>query len=556
MKRAGLRIPTILLLAAVACLSQQTEQLRHTTSDGRLAPILGNLGTLHMSVTTKHSDAQKFFDQGVRLLYGFNHAEALRSFREAARIDDSCAMAFWGQALALAPNINDSAIGPDREQQGYDAIREALKRRRNANAKEQALIDALAVRFAEKPTEGERQALNQAYASAMKKVRKRFPKDPDVAVLYADAVMNTRPWDYWTKDGKPQPGIHDAKVTLEQTMQRFPDHPGALHIYIHLVEASDHVDQAVSAADRLGSLMPGAGHIVHMPSHVYIRVGRYGDAADANVKAIKADEAYITQCRAQGIYPAGYYPHNVHFLAAAVVMEGRRDEALRAARKAASIHNHDVPEGLVGFAHLLEALPSLVMVRFGQWGDILTMPKPSDGRPFVSAMHHFARGMALSATGKPEGAEAELAALEAIAHGSAIKAFKILDVNSLGDIAPIGVAMLRGDIAEKARAYAIALREFRRAVELEDSLLYSEPPEWFLQPRQYLGNAYLQAGKHQDAERVFRADLRRHRGNGWALRGLEQSLRMQGRTAEANDVSSQFARAWKRADIELTTARF
>jgi tetratricopeptide (TPR) repeat protein len=556
MKRAGLRIPTILLLAAVACLSQQTEQLRHTTSDGRLAPILANLGTLHVPVTTKHSDAQKYFDQGVRLLYGFNHAEALRSFREAARIDDSCAMAYWGQALALAPNINDSAIGPDREQQGYDAIREALKRRHNANAKEQALIDALTVRFAEKPPEGDRQSLNQAYASALKKVRKRFPKDPDVAVLYADAVMNTRPWDYWTKDGKPQPGIQNAKAALEQTMQRFPDHPGALHIYIHLVEASDHVDQAVSAADRLGSLMPGAGHIVHMPSHVYIRVGRYGDAADANVKAIKADEAYITQCRAQGIYPAGYYPHNVHFLAAAVVMEGRRDEALRAARKAASIHNHDVPEGLVGFAHLLEALPALVMVRFGQWGDILTMPKPSEGRPFVSAMHHFARGMALSATGKRDGAEAELAALEAIAHGSAIKAFKILDVNSLGDIAPIGVAMLRGDIAEKARAYDLALREFRRAVELEDRLLYSEPPEWFLQPRQYLGNAYLQAGKLQDAERVFREDLRRHRGNGWALRGLEQSLRGQGRTAEANDVNRQFARAWKRADIELTAARF
>jgi tetratricopeptide (TPR) repeat protein len=556
MKWNTLKLFFVLLLAPILGLGQQAGELRHTTRDGRLSPLLANLGTLHVPVTTEHADAQTYFDQGMRLLYAFNHAESLRSFREAARIDDSCAMAFWGQALALAPNINDSAIGPDREQQGYDAIREALKRRNNAGPKEMALIDALAARFSEKLPDGNRGGLNRAYATAMAKLWLRFPKDPDVAVLYADAVMNTRPWDYWTREGRPQPGIHNAQVALERTMQRFPDHPGALHIYIHLVEASDHVDKAVPAADRLGSLMPGAGHLVHMPSHVYIRVGRYGDAADANAKAIKADEAYITQCRAQGIYPAAYYPHNIHFLAAALVMEGRGEQAMKAARKAAERHDHEIPEGLVGFAHLLETLPSLVMVRFGQWDDILQAPKLVGDRPFVSAMYHFARGMAFSATRKPEAAKAELAALESIASGPAIKEFRILDVNSLADIAPIGVAMLRGDIAEKTGSFDEAIAQFRRAVEMEDSLLYSEPPDWFLQPRQYLGHAYLRAGKFEDAERVYREDLKRHRGNGWALRGLEQALRKQGKSAEADRVHHDFAQAWKRSDVQLTASRF
>ena len=547
-----IRSTLILLILPVAA----SAQLKHTTTDGRLAPLLSNLGSLHVAITTDSADAQKYFDQGMRLLYGFNHAESLRSFREAARIDDRCSMCFWGQALALAPNINDSAIGPDREQQGYKAIREALKRRDRAKDKERALIDALAVRFAEKPPGGDRTALNQAYAKEMQKVWLRFPADPEVATLYADAVMNTRPWDYWKMDGTPQPGIANAKIALDRTMRRFPNHPGALHIYIHLVEASDHVDTAVPPADRLGSLMPGAGHLVHMPSHVYIRVGRYGDAADANVRAIKADEDYISQCRAQGIYPAGYYPHNIHFLAAAVVMEGRRDEALRAAKKASAVHHHDVPEGLAGFAHLLEALPSLVMVRFGQWNEILASARRSEAPPFVTAMGHFARGMALSAHGKSAEAKAELAALEKIANGPALKDVKIMDVNSLGDIAPIGVAMLRGDIAQSAGSYDVAIAEFRRAADMEDALLYSEPPEWFLQPRQYLGHAYLEGGKLQDAERVYREDLKRHRGNGWALKGLELTLRKQGRVAEANRVLKDFKRAWKRADVLLTASRF
>jgi hypothetical protein len=287
--------------------AQRTASLSETTKDGRLTPWLENLGNLHVTIITKSPDAQRYFNQGMRLLYGFNHAEALRSFQEAARNEDGCAMAYWGQALALAPNINDSAIGPDREQQAYQAIQKTLKRRSNAHEKEKALINALAVRFGVKPVKN-RDKLNEAYVQAMRRTWLQFPKDPDIAVLYGDAVMNTRPWNYWDKDGKPQPGIADARTALETVIRDHPAHPGAHHIYIHLMEASDHLDLAVPSADRLGPLMPGAGHLVHMPSHVYIRVGRYADAADANRKAILADETYITQCRAQGIYPAGYYP--------------------------------------------------------------------------------------------------------------------------------------------------------------------------------------------------------------------------------------------------------
>lgn len=546
----------VILLFALRAEAQQTADLKPTTTDGRMAPLLKNLGSLHVPVTTRNPDTQKYFDQGMRLIYGFNHAEALRSFREAARNDDQCAMAYWGQALALAPNINDSAIGPDREQQGYEAIREALKRRSQANRKEQALIDALAARFAEKLPEGGRKDLNASYARAMEKVASRFSKDPDVVVLYVDAVMNTRPWDYWTKDGKPQPGIAGARKALERTIREYPDHPGAHHIYIHLMEASDEVDRAVPSADRLGPLVPGAGHLVHMPGHIYIRVGRYGDAAAANIKAIAADEDYIAQCRAQGIYPAAYYPHNIHFLTAALVMEGRSADALEAARKVASKHDHDVPEGLAGFAHLLEGLPLLTMVRFGQWNEIAKEAEPPADQPFVQSIYHFARGMAFSAEGKPTEARSELAAAQKLASSAELKEMKILDLNPLSDIAAIGVSILRGDIAEKAGQHEEAVAAFRRAVETEDGLLYSEPPDWFIPPRQYLAHAYLSAGKPADAERVYREDLKRHRGNGWSLRGLEESLRKQGKTAEADRVREQFQRAWQRADVRLNGSRF
>ncbi len=330
-----------LMVFALAACAQMEGGLGEKTREGRLAPKLRNLGSLHFPVTTASREAQEFINQGLTLVYAFNHAEALRSFREAARLDPACAMAYWGQALALAPNINDPAMGPDREQQAADAIAEAVKRRAAASRKEQALIDALSARFsAAQPRD--RDQLNRAYAAAMSKVYARHTADPDVATLYADAVMNTMPWNYWTKDGKPRRAVPRARAALERSCAAPPEPPWGEPLYIHLMEASRFVDAAVPSAERLGGLVPMAGHLVHMPSHVYMRVGRYPDAVDANLKAVAADEDYITQCRAQGIYPAAYYPHNIHFLNAALAMDGRSREALAAARKVAGQHGHEM----------------------------------------------------------------------------------------------------------------------------------------------------------------------------------------------------------------------
>ena len=388
----------------------------------------------------------------------------------------------------------------------------------------------------------------------MTTVYARFPDDPDVASLYADSVMNTMPWDYWTTGGLPKPGIAGARKALEGVMKRQPEHLGAHHIYIHLIEASDEVDLAVPSADRLGSLAPGAGHLVHMPAHVYIRVGRYADAVDANLRAVTADENYITQCRAQGIYTAAYYPHNIHFLNAALAMDGRSREALDSARKVATKHDHSQMAGF-GFAHSLKTLPILNMVRFARWEDVLKEPEPPEDEIFGRAMRHFGRGYALSAQGQTADAKAELAALKKASAHPSLAELKILDLNSLAKISAIAVAMLEGEIARRANEFNAAIASYRAAASMEDGLLYSEPPDWLLPPRQYLGETLLAAGRSKDAEKIYREDLKRHRDNGWSLRGLELTLRKQGRGAEAEAVRTRFSTAWSRADVMLQASR-
>ncbi|MBI4892952.1 MAG: hypothetical protein HY821_20175 [Acidobacteria bacterium] len=526
-----------------------------TTRDGRLSPLLSKLGHLNAPVSTRSSEAQKYFNQGLTLVYAFNHAEALRSFQEAARMDAGCAMAYWGQALALAPNINDSAIGPDREEQGARAIAEALHRKGGASGREAALIDALAARF-ELGGQPDRKALNERYAAAMKQVRARFPEDPDVATLFADAVMNTMPWDYW-RGNTPKPGVQEAREALERTIAKYPDHMGAHHMYIHLLEASEWVDLTVPSAERLGSLAPGAGHLVHMPSHVFIRVGRYEDAAAANERAVLADEDYITQCRAQGIYPAAYYPHNVHFLNAALVMSGRSREAIDSAFKVASRHaDHMLKQPGFGFAQLLRTIPVMTLVRFGKWQEILLQARPSAEFPYVVSMYHFARGYALAAQGKAEQARGELEAMRVAAADPTLKDEKVFDINSLEKLAGIGVAMLEGELAYRKKDWGGSMASYGKAVELEDALLYSEPPDWMLPPRQYLGAAQLAAGKYAEAEATFRADLKRHRDNGWSLKGLEMALRKEGQGGEASEVEARFRKAWNRADVRIESSRF
>lgn len=530
-------------------------ELKSTTTDGRVSPWLKNIGKFERKISTSSPEAQHFFNQGLTLYYGFNHEEAVRSFQEVARLDPECAMGFWGEALSLGPNINDSFPDEDREKRAYAAVRKALELKSGSSDVEQALIEALVPRYsAVKPAD--RKPLNVAYAKSMTRVYRHFGDDPDVATLYAESVMDTMPWAYWKKDGRPQPGTKELVAALEAVMAKFPGHPGAHHLYIHAVEASPDPDRAVAAADRLGNLVPAAGHLVHMPSHIYIRVGRYEDAAHANRRAIVADEDYITQCRAQGIYPVAYYPHNIHFLSAVLCMVGREKEAIEAARKVTSKGSH-VGCGMqgLGFVHLLRAYTLLTLVRFGKWDDIMKEAAAATDSPFVKAMQHFARGMALKGKGELDKAEVELANLKTAMADKELAALNVNDQNTLVQLSQVATELLAGEIAAKRGDFKRAIAHLKRGVALEDKLVYSEPPDWPLPVRHSLGAVLLEAGRGAEAEKVYREDLTRHRNNGWSLFGLAKSLEAQGNTDEAAKVMEQFQKSWSKAEVKLTASR-
>ena len=524
-----------------------------TPPEDRVAPLLTGIGDLHRPVTTSNPKAQKYFDQALTLLYAFNHFESERSFRQAARLDPDCAMAYWGEALALGPNINDPLPDAEREQKAYQAIQKAVSLADKAAAPDRALIAALATRYSPQP---DRPALNLAYAGAMEKLAEAYPDDPDIQVLYADALMNTTPWDYWLKGGEPKPLTRKVLAALDHVMENYPNHPGGHHLHIHAAEAAD-PDRAETSADKLGGLVPVAGHLVHMPGHIYIRVGRYEDAAKANRKAILADESYLSQCRAQGLYPTGYYPHNIHFLWAVLTMQGRGQEAIETARKAASKHTHEhMHQPGFGFPHLLSAVPMFALVRFGKFDQVLAEPEPPESMQFARAIRHFGRGMAFRAQDDVGAAEAELAPLREMAARPEFAKLKVFDVNALSSLLEIATRTLAGEIEAAKGNFDKAERLLREAAEQEDALLYSEPPDWPQPVRHSLGAVLLEAGRPADAENVYREDLVRHRGNGWALFGLMESLRAQGKTAEAAKVEKQFRKAWAEADVQLTSSRF
>jgi pimeloyl-ACP methyl ester carboxylesterase len=515
-----------------------------------LAPELSGLGTLHVPVSTATPRAQRFFDQGMRLLYAFNHTESIRAFREAARLDPSLAMAYWGQALALGPNLNAPMSG-DAGRAAYAAVQAARAAAPRATPRERALIDALAARYAPEGA-GERPALDRAYAAAMQKVAAQYPHDPDIQTLYADAAMNTMPWDYWQKDGTAKPETARLLDVLERTIATHPDHAGALHYHIHLVEASHDPDRAEHSADRLGPLMPAAGHMVHMPAHIYIRVGRYADAADANERAILADEDYLAQCQAQGLYPVSYYPHNLHFLWAAATFEGRGAVAVEAARKVAAKVPHHHAGALVWTADF-PVTPMLAYTRFGRWQDVLTEPKPPAHEPYATGIWHYGRGLAFVARGQLDRAGAELAAVTATMKHEAF-ATTLKDTPLLTNL-QIAARILEGELKLREGDAGAAIAALREAVTVEDGLPYAEPPIWHHPPRQILGAMLLETGMPADAEVVYREDLKRFRENGWSLFGLRESLRAQQRGHEAVDVQRRFERAWTRADITLTSSR-
>lgn len=516
---------------------------------GQLAPRLQNLGPHTFPVTTASHAAQAFINQGLNLAYGFNHAESGRAFREAARLDPDCAMAYWGQALVLGPNIN-AAMEASEESRARDLVQQALGLAPKASARERAYIEALTRRYT--GNAADRAANDRAYAVAMREVVQRFPDDADAAALYAEAMMDLRPWSYWTPDGRPHQGTSEVQRLLESVIQRAPNHPGALHFYIHLMEASK-PELAELAADRLLTLMPAAGHMVHMPSHIYQRLGRYSDAIRANQLAVQADEDYITQCRAQGLYPMSYYPHNIHFLWWAATMDGQRDLAMQSARKVAE----KIPDAMLVESPMLagfRAIPYYAMLRFGNWDDLLKAPAPMAPSPFLQGIWRYARGRALVAKGRLAEAERMLRELRAIAGDKALDV-PMFSPNTMASVLKIAPESLAGEIAAARKDYDRAIAHLERAVRLEDGLVYTEPAEWVYPTRHELGAVLLKAGRPAEAETVYWEDLKRNRENGWALGGLVDALNAQNRVAEAATAQERFRTAWARSDVTLVASR-
>jgi len=543
------------LFAGAAGCTQANPQndLESTVVSGQVAPRLQNLGNHKFPVTTDSARAQIFINQAVMLTYGFNHAEATRSFKEAARLDPDCAMAYWGMALVLGPNIN-LPMSPEAEPQAYTAIQKALALKKGVSAKEQAYIDALATRYSGEQNP-DRPSLDRAYAEAMRKLHERYPDDLDAATLYAESLMDLRPWNYWTRDMQPYPETREIHRVLEAVIARDPNHPGAVHYYIHAVELG-RPELAEAGAERLRSLAPGAGHLVHMPSHIFRRIGRYADASKSNENAIAADEDYIVQCRAQGVYPLAYYPHNIHFLWDSATMEGRSHTAIEAARKAAS----SIPEGAwrqVPLLHQFLVAPLFAYTRFGKWDLILSEPRPPEDSPFWTGEWHYARGLAFTATGKLDSAKNELNLLQAIAAQKSMDGLRVtFSRNGAKAILDIAVEVLAGELDAKQGDYEQAIAHLHRGVLLEDNLIYNEPPDWHVPVRQSLGAVLLDAGRADEAEAIYWQDLRLNRENGWALFGLMQSLQAQGKTEAVATVKARFDKAWKQSDVSLTASRF
>ena len=511
------------------------------------------MGTHHFPVTTRSARAQQYVDQGLAFVYGFNHDEAIRSFEEAARIDPRCAMAPWGTALALGPNYN-LPLDSERAHKARTAIDRAVALAGAATPRERAYIQALAKRYGRHPDSDDRKALDRAYANAMREVAKRYPDDLDASVLFAESLMVLRPWDLWTLDGQPQPDTEEIVATLERVLARDPGHPGANHYYIHAVEASPHPERALTAANTVAATMPDAGHIVHMPSHIYMRVGRYADAADTNTSAIKVDEAYIAAQKPAGVYAMMYYPHNVYFFWSAASMEGRSADAIKAATELGA---QVEPEMLRAMPAMEYYAPTLLFayVRFGRWKEILAAQRPSDDCPYSLAMWKHARGLALAATGKLDEAEQALAELRQAA--ARVPADRIIaDNQPAGMHLALAERVLAADIAARRGPIDEAVRALEDAVRVEDRLPYTEPPPWYQPVRHRLGLIYLRAGRLAEAEATYREDLRRNPDNGWALFGLGQTLRRSGKTNDAAAIDERLHRAWARADVRLETSAF
>jgi tetratricopeptide (TPR) repeat protein len=499
-------------------------------------------------VSTTSPEAQRWFDQGIQLLYGFNHDEAIRSFEQAAAIDPQCAMAWWGSAYARGLHINNPVMGEEQSRRAYEAAQKALAAIEGASPVEQSLIRAVATRYAW-PAPEDRQPLDEAYAAAMEQAWHAFPDDPDVGALFAESLMNLQPWDLWTAEGAPKGRALEVAAVLEKVLAKTPNHPGANHFYIHAIEASPWPERGLDAAGRLATLVPGSGHLVHMPSHIQIRTGRYAQAVTSNEKAIAADQAYLAKAPPPEFY-AVYFLHNAHFLAYAAMMEGRYATALEAARM---IEKSVPPAFLQEFAPVADGfMPTAlhVLLRFGKWEEILKEPEPQAFQLVTRAERHFARAVAYANLGKTAEARAELAALGAVAvEIEAAEAEWKVGNNLAPAVMAVAQKMAEGEILFREGKKDEAFASLREAVRLEETLAYDEPPGWMQPVRHALGALLMAEGRAAEAEDVYRADLERHPSNAWSLLGLKQALEGQQKMADAQALSLAVDAAWARADV-------
>jgi len=545
------------VLLALFCAALLTTCKAPDSRQAAAAPppaLFENFGELHRDIGSKVPAAQRYFDQGLRLTYGFNHEAAGRAFAEAARLDPDCAMCLWGQALVLGPNIN-LPMPPEAAKPAARLIAEAQLIADGARPADRALIEALASRYAE-TAPADRTALDKAYADAMADVVRRFPEDDDAATLYAEALMDLSPWSYWDKNGKPLEHTRTIVATLERVLKRDPEHIGAMHYYIHAVEASRTPQRAEPYADKLAALAPGSGHLVHMPAHIYIRTGRYHDATLTNFAASTADAAFLEVCGGtNGVYPLGYVPHNWHFATMTASLHGSRTLALNAARQTAQRADMKQLEALAFMQQYL-VMPLLTQVRFGQWQDILAQPAPPAEQPYPRAIWHFARGMAYARGGERDPAQAELDALRKIAADPAMKDVVLGAINRADAVLAVAVPMLQGELALAKGQRKTGVARLRDAAKAEDALAYNEPADWVLPVRPYLGAALLDAGRAGEAAQVYAQDLNTYPKNGWSLYGLAKAQRKAGDVKSAKRNEQRYREAWQWADEPLTASRY
>lgn len=553
MKKIYMFLYALVFIAVVSCDNEENIQDIVTKAG---APLFDGMGDHTHPITTNNKYVQRYFDQGLTIDFAFNHAESARSFRAGQTLDPNCAMCFWGEALALGPNINvtsnGSVIMADQERlAAYEAIQKAVSLKNKVSEKERDFIDALATRY-NGDTASPRGPLDLAYAEAMRELSNKYPEDDDAASLFAESLMNTMPWDYWIDADSPKPLTVEAIEILEKVMARNPRHPMALHLYIHAVESSSQPERAEAAADILLDLVPGAGHLVHMPSHIYWRVGRYADASESNIMAAAVDEAYIAACNAQGFYPAAYYPHNIHFLWASSSMEGRSEIAIEAGEKVAKNVRLEMIDQFPG-VEFFKTVPMLSLVQFGLWDRVLELDPPAERLEYANAIWHYARSVAYSNKGNIESAQKERQMIESLKDTN-----DVLHLDSIyypaSMLLEIADSLALGEIAISNNDYQSAIQYFANAVSVQDTLPYTEPPFWYYPTRLSLGKAYLLSDQADEAEVVFEENLKRYPRNGWALYGLIQALETQNK--DSSMVQEQFDIIWQNADVELTSSRF